>query len=107
VLISISVGGGLPETAGLCLPPGRQRSVGRPPLCGHPGEDPRLRSRAEPRQQEFAYRAPCRATAGRGMLASPACDHVALLTLEFLLRLGLSSRAKVLDIKEKWGRQCG
>jgi hypothetical protein len=30
-----------------------------------------------------------------------ACDHVALLTPEFLLRLGLSPRTKVLDLKER------
>jgi len=53
-----------------------------------------------------------------------ACQHVALLTPEFLLRLGLSPSAKVLDLKGrgrcrgcgargravvsvKWVRQCG
>jgi hypothetical protein len=37
-----------------------------------------------------------------------ACDHVALLTPEFLLRLGLSPHAKVLDLKERIRcRGCG
>jgi len=53
-----------------------------------------------------------------------SCDHVAVLTREFLLRLGLSPDAKVLDLKWrfrcrgcgakgravvsiKWGRQSG
>ncbi len=53
-----------------------------------------------------------------------ACHHVALLTPDFLLRLGLSPSAKVLDLKSrvrcrgcgakrravvsvKWGRQSG
>jgi hypothetical protein len=53
-----------------------------------------------------------------------SCHHVALLTPEFLLRLGLSPHAKVLDLKWrvrcrgcgargravvsiKWGRQSG
>jgi len=37
-----------------------------------------------------------------------ACHHVALLTLEFLLRLGLSPQAKVLDLKERVRcRGCG
>jgi hypothetical protein len=30
-----------------------------------------------------------------------ACHHVALLAPEFLLRLGLSPQAKVLDLKER------
>jgi hypothetical protein len=30
-----------------------------------------------------------------------ACQHVALLAPEFLLRLGLSPQAKVLDLKER------
>jgi hypothetical protein len=47
---------------------------------------------------------------GRGDLVKvdcAACDHVAL-TPEFLLRLGISPRAKVLDLKERvrW-RGCG
>ncbi len=33
----------------------------------------------------------------------PACHHVALLAPEFLLRLGLSPQAKVLDLKERVG----
>jgi ribosomal protein S27E len=37
-----------------------------------------------------------------------ACDHVALLTPEFLLRLGLSPQTKVLDLKERVRcRACG
>jgi hypothetical protein len=36
-----------------------------------------------------------------------ACHHVALLTLEFLLRLGISPQAKVLDLKERVRRGCG
>ena len=39
---------------------------------------------------------------GRGDLVRvdcAACDHLALLTPEFLLRLGLSPQAKVLDLK--------
>jgi hypothetical protein len=53
-----------------------------------------------------------------------ACHHIALLTPDFLLRLGLSPQAKVLDLKSrvrcrgcgakgravvsvKWGRQGG
>jgi hypothetical protein len=37
-----------------------------------------------------------------------ACHHVALLTLEFLLRLGLSPQAKVLDLKGRVRcRGCG
>jgi hypothetical protein len=64
---------------------------------------------------------------GRGDLVKvdcAACDHVALLTSEFLLRLGLSPQTKVLDLKDrvrchgcgargravasvKWGRQSG
>jgi hypothetical protein len=44
---------------------------------------------------------------GRGDLLRvdcAACDHVALLTPEFLLRLGLSPRTKVLDLK--WRVRC-
>ena len=64
---------------------------------------------------------------GRGDLVqvnSAACHHVALLTPDFLLRLGLSPEAKVLDLKGrvrcrgcgargravvsiKWGRESG
>jgi ribosomal protein S27E len=64
---------------------------------------------------------------GRGDLVKVdcvACHHVALLTPEFLLRLGLDPRAKVLDltgrvrcrgcgakgravVSVKWGRQTG
>jgi hypothetical protein len=64
---------------------------------------------------------------GRGDLVKvdrAACHHVALLTPDFLLRLGLSLQAKVLDLKwrvrcrecrargrvvvlVKWGRQGG
>jgi hypothetical protein len=37
-----------------------------------------------------------------------ACHHVALLTPEFLLRLGLSPSAKVLDLKARVRcRRCG
>jgi ribosomal protein S27E len=37
-----------------------------------------------------------------------ACQHMALLTSEFLLRLGLSSQTKVLDLKERVRcRGCG
>jgi hypothetical protein len=37
-----------------------------------------------------------------------ACHHVALLTPAFLLRLGISSRAKVLDLEERVRcRGCG
>ena len=37
-----------------------------------------------------------------------ACDHVALLTTEFLRRLGLSPQAEVLDLKERVQcRGCG
>ena len=37
-----------------------------------------------------------------------ACQHVALLTPEFLLRLGLSPQTKVLDLKERVRcRGCG
>jgi hypothetical protein len=37
-----------------------------------------------------------------------ACHHVALLTPAFLLRLGLSPSAKVLDLKSRVrGRGCG
>ncbi len=37
-----------------------------------------------------------------------ACQHVALLTPEFLRRLGLSPEAKVLDLKERVRcRGCG
>jgi hypothetical protein len=39
-----------------------------------------------------------------------ACHHVALLAPEFLLRLGLSPQAKVLDLKERMrseGTSCG
>jgi hypothetical protein len=37
-----------------------------------------------------------------------ACHHVALLTPEFLLRLGLSPQAKVLDLKTRVRcRGCG
>jgi ribosomal protein S27E len=37
-----------------------------------------------------------------------ACHHVALLAPEFLLRLGLSPQAKVLDLKERVRcRGCG
>jgi hypothetical protein len=37
-----------------------------------------------------------------------ACHHVALLTPEFLLRLGLCPQAKVLDFKERVRcRGCG
>jgi hypothetical protein len=37
-----------------------------------------------------------------------ACQHVALLTPEFLLRLGLSPQAKVLDLKGRVRcRGCG
>jgi hypothetical protein len=35
------------------------------------------------------------------MVDCAACHHVALLTPEFLLRLGLSPQAKVLDLKER------
>jgi ribosomal protein S27E len=41
---------------------------------------------------------------GRGDLVKvdcAACHHVALLTSEFLLRLGLSPQAKVLDLKAR------
>jgi hypothetical protein len=34
-----------------------------------------------------------------------ACNHVALLTPEFLLRLGLDPRAKILDLKERVRRR--
>jgi hypothetical protein len=34
-----------------------------------------------------------------------ACHHVALLTPEFLVRLGLSPQAKVLDLKERVGSE--
>jgi ribosomal protein S27E len=64
---------------------------------------------------------------GRGDLVKvdcAACHHVALLTPEFLLRLGLNPRSKVLDltgrvrcrgcgakaravVSVKWGRQTG
>ena len=38
----------------------------------------------------------------------PACHHVALLTQEILLRVGLSSGAKVLDIRGRLRcRGCG
>jgi hypothetical protein len=37
-----------------------------------------------------------------------ACHHVALLTPDFLLGLGLSPQTKVLDLKERVrGRGCG
>ena len=37
-----------------------------------------------------------------------ACHHVALLTPDFLLGLGLSPQTKVLDLKERvGGRGCG
>jgi hypothetical protein len=37
-----------------------------------------------------------------------ACHHVALLTLDFLLRLGLSPESKVLDLKSRVRcRGCG
>jgi len=37
-----------------------------------------------------------------------ACHHVALLTPEFPLRLGLNPRTQVLDLKERVGcRGCG
>jgi hypothetical protein len=37
-----------------------------------------------------------------------ACHHVALLAPEFLLRLGLSPHAKVLDLKDRFRcRGCG
>jgi hypothetical protein len=39
---------------------------------------------------------------------APPCHHVALLTPAFLLRLGLSPQAKVLDLKERVRyRGCG
>ena len=48
---------------------------------------------------------------GRGDLVKvdcAACQHVALLTPEFLLRLGLSTQAKVLDLKTRVRcRGCG
>ena len=48
---------------------------------------------------------------GRGDLLRvyyAACHHVALLTPEFLLRLGLSPEAKVLDLKRRVRcRGCG
>jgi hypothetical protein len=48
---------------------------------------------------------------GRGDLVQidcAACHHVALLTPDFLLRLGLSPQAKVLDLKERVRcRGCG
>jgi hypothetical protein len=48
---------------------------------------------------------------GRGDLVQvdcAACHHVALLTPEFLLRLGLSGQAKVLDLKSRVRcRGCG
>jgi hypothetical protein len=48
---------------------------------------------------------------GRGDLVKVdcvACHHVALLTPEFLLRLGLSPQTKVLDLKERVRcRGCG
>jgi hypothetical protein len=38
----------------------------------------------------------------------PACHHVALLTVEALLRAGLSPAAQVLDLKGRlWCRGCG
>jgi hypothetical protein len=43
---------------------------------------------------------------GRGDLVKvdcAACHHVALLTAEFLLRLGLSPRTKVLDLAMRFG----
>jgi len=36
-----------------------------------------------------------------------ACYHVALLTPEFLLRLGLSPRVKVIDLERVRCRGCG
>ena len=64
---------------------------------------------------------------GRGdfvQIDCAACHHVALLTLDFLLRLGLRPQAKVLELKRqvrcrgcgargravvsvKWGRESG
>jgi hypothetical protein len=48
---------------------------------------------------------------GRGDLVKvdcAACQHVALLTPDFLLRLGLSRHAKVLDLKSRVRcRRCG
>ncbi len=62
------------EAAGLCLPPARQRSAGRPPFRCRAGENPRLRSRqrrSAPAGVRSAYRALCRKTAGVGCRVRP------------------------------------
>ena len=108
-----------PAARTLARGPSRTRQVGKRHREG--GSNPQRRSallawtRKEERQTPFDPKrqrlAKC-SHQGQMALVSPvhrslnvpkvdcaACDHVALLTPDFLLRLGLSPQAKVLDLK--------